>query len=152
LRRWRIGLAAEITHQITFAFFADMAIKTRGAQRFSSAMARSAARTAPLSETPAEQPPAKIEMNVVVFARGQHPIEMGCECDDHSQPMCADVAGAIQARRAADPTQLGQHPFGAFAFKKVGGRDAAQLDLPLIDPVLFTSEETEALAHRHASG
>jgi len=66
--------------------------------------------------------------------------------------MCDYVAGAVKLRTTAQGAQFGEHPFGAFGFKESRRGDTAQLQMALIDPLLLSHKESEAIAHGGAIG
>ena len=57
------------------------------------------------------------------------------------------VAGAIDGGFPAGGAELFQKPGGALLFQKGGRRNAAELQVDFVDPLLLARETLQALAH-----
>jgi hypothetical protein len=74
--------------------------------------------------------------------------------DGNSRGLCGarkrryHIAGAIQASLPAQRLKLLGHPGGPFFFKEGGGRDSAQLQVLLVDPISLAAEPFETGSSR----
>ena len=158
------GLAAQIAHaaQVALALLADVGDEhqvaegigqIRAKRSISRAMASSAVSPAPLSETPGPcRRPSGPTVNFFVLARCEHGIQMRGEGDVGAVAVLHrvgdDVAGAVDARDAAQRAELCEHPLGAALLEERRGRDAAKLQVLLVDPLLLAHEPGERVAAR----
>src|SRR5690242_10837686 len=88
--------------------------------------------------------------DLFIAARGEHRIEMSGKSDIWPfavlDGMRDYVTGAIDAGDASVFTELREHPFGALLLEECGRRDAADLQMLLIDPLFFTREPLQSIA------
>ncbi len=121
------------------------------------ATASSAASPAPLSATPGPaQPAVGLHLDLFRRARGEHRVQVRREHHASArrrlQRAGDHVARAVQADLAAELAQPCRHPRGSLLLEKGGRRDAADLKMLLVDPVLFLGEPLQALAHAGSPG
>ena len=89
-----------------------------------------------------------VDRNIILIARRDHGIEVGAE--DHVGSVALggdDVAGAVDGGGPFQSLELLLEPGGALLFEKSGRRDAAELQVGLVDPLFFAGEPLEAFAN-----
>ena len=102
------------------------------------------------------QPAIRIDGDFFVVARRKHRIEMRGQGDVGAfavlHRMGDHVAGAIDARDAAEGAELRQHPLGALLFEESGRGNAAELQLLFGDPLLVAGKALQGFANGGSVG